>query len=186
MASTHVSDSTIDDLNGILNTQNTNYIELLNKESKQDMNESILPSQASNKQNQTNKVNFNYVIRLSGINKNMQLIKIQENITRIKGKNLTVGNAFFNSKNNQFYILTNNLITFESLQVWPDDDEFGRLIKVVGKDNISKNFFVSIKGIDPGIDINKDQGIIEAFARVGIKKAMRLIKKKDNKNLSTI
>ena len=46
--------------------------------------------------------------------------------------------------------------------------------------------FLSIKGIDPGIDINKDQGIIKAFARVGIKKAMRLIKKKDNKDLSTI
>ena len=29
MASTHESDSTIDDLNGILNTQNANYIELL-------------------------------------------------------------------------------------------------------------------------------------------------------------
>ena len=107
----------------------------------------------------------------SGINKNMPPIKIQENITRIKGGNLTVGNAIFNSKNNQFYILTNDLKTFQSLQDWPDEDEFGRLIKVVGKDNISKKFFVSIKGIDPGVDINKDQGIIEAFAQVGIKKA---------------
>ena len=203
-------DSTIDDLNGILSTQNAKYIELLNQSSGPNQDNTIITHIVNNNRINTNEIprqtkisennklqnglilkpKYNFVVKLQGIDKNLTLSSIIKGITDLKGNNLVVENSFFNKHNGLFYILTNDKDTFERLsENWPLN-AFGKGVKVINnidqdtlvKENKKKRFFISIRGVEVNIDVIQDEDFKKSFEANGIMNVTRILKKYGNEN----